>query len=398
MLYSREILKKIEKVLFRDEFIILSGARQTGKTSILLILKNLLEEKEHTCHYFNLENPEHLKLFNNHPFNLFEVIPQKKAKQYVFIDEIQYLDDPSNFLKLLYDEKRAEIKIIVSGSSSFYIDKKFKDSLVGRKFLFEIYPLNFDEFLVFKKEEKLLEEKNKKLTIYYQEKLAKLWKEYLTFGGYPKVALAENDEMRKILLEEIGTSYIKKDITDAGIRNSEKYFSLLKLLAGQTGQLVNSQELATILGVAHKTIEEYLYVMKKSYQVAFISPFHKNMRKELVKMPKAYFYDLGLRNFFLDDYSFLKNRTDKGAYLENIAFREFLKEIKDASKIKFWRTQNQKEVDFVIGKNAYEIKFNSAKQKDKKYVIFKEQYPDIAFSFLCENDLLWKFYGFGKLK
>ena len=398
MLYSREILKKIEKVLFRDEFIILSGARQTGKTSILLILKNLLEEKEYTCHYFNLENPEHLKFFNDHPFNLLEVIPPKKTKQYIFIDEIQYLDDPSNFLKLLYDEKRAEIKIIVSGSSSFYIDKKFKDSLAGRKFLFEIYPLNFEEFLVFKKEEKLLEEKNKKLTIYYQEKLAKLWKEYLTFGGYPKVALAENDEMRKILLEEIGTSYIKKDIADAGIRNSEKYFSLLKLLAGQTGQLVNSQELATTLGVAHKTIEEYLYVMKKSYQIAFIAPFHKNMRKELVKMPKAYFYDLGLRNFFLDDYYFLENRADKGAYLENIVFREFLKETKDASKIKFWRTQNQKEVDFVIGKKAYEIKFNLAKQKDKKYVIFKEQYPDITFSFLFEKDLLEKFYGFEKLK
>src|SRR4030043_778268 len=104
MLYSRDILKKIKKVLFRDEFIILTGARQAGKTSVLLILKDFLEEKGFKCHYFNLENPDYLKLFDAHPFNIFEAMPKEKSKQYLFIDEIQYLKDPSNFLKLLYDE------------------------------------------------------------------------------------------------------------------------------------------------------------------------------------------------------------------------------------------------------------------------------------------------------
>jgi len=393
MLYQRDVLKKIEKVLFREEFIILSGARQTGKTSILLMLKNLLEGRDYVCHYFNLENPEHLKLFNQHPFKVLEVIPEKKTRQYVFIDEIQYLDDPSNFLKLLFDEKREQIKIIASGSSAFYIDKKFKDSLAGRKFLFETYPLNFDEFLLFKGEEKLLGEKAKKLSLYYQKRVRELWNEYLIYGGYPKVALADDVEMKKILLEEIGSSYIKKDIADAGIRNSEKYFFLLKILAGQTGQLVNSQELATTLGIVHKTVEEYLYVTKKSYQLAYIAPFYKNLRKELIKMPKVYFYDTGLRNFFLNDFSAIEKRTDKGAYLENVAFRELLKQTGDASKIKFWRTQDRKEVDFVVGKNAYEIKFNPAEQKEKKYEVFKKQYPEIHFSFLSENELLGKFYG-----
>jgi len=393
MLYSRDILKKIKNVLSREEFIILTGARQTGKTSLLLMFKSGLEEKGHLCHYFNLENAEHLKFFNEHPFNLLETIPEQKTKQYVFIDEIQYLDEPSNFLKLLYDEKRAQVKIIVSGSSSFYIDKKFHDSLAGRKFLFEIYPLNFDEFLLFKGEKKLLLEKAKKPSLYTQKKVNELWREYAIYGGYPKVVLAKTPEMKKILLEEIGASYIKKDIADAGIRNNEKYFFLLRILAEQAGQLVNSQELAGTLGIVHKTVEEYLYVMKKSYQIAFITPFYKNLRKELVKMPKVYFYDLGLRNFFLDDYSAPEKRKDKGAYLENIVFCGLLKETKDAGKIKFWRTQDKKEVDFVVGNKAYEIKSNSKKLKEGKYAIFKKEYPNIEFSFLTQADVLKRFYG-----
>lgn len=393
MLYSREILEKIKRVLFQDEFIILSGARQTGKTSLLLILKNFLEKKGHQCHYFNLENPDYLKLFNDHPFNIFETTPKAKTKQYIFIDEIQYLEDPSNFLKLLFDEKRDQIKIIASGSSSFYIDKKFRDSLAGRKFLFEIYPLNFFEFLNFKGEKDLLAEKNKKISQYYKKKITQLWIEYITYGGYPRAVLAADLELKKMILEEIGSSYIKKDIADAGIRNSEKYFSLLKILAGQIGQLVNSQELATTLGIAHKTVEEYLYVMKKSYQAAFIRPFYGNIRKELVKMPRVYFYDLGLRNFFLNDYSQISGRLDKGAYLENIAFREFLRETSDAGKIKFWRTQDGKEVDFIVGKEAYEIKFSLERRREKRYENFKEQYPDIKLSFLSEKELLEKFYG-----
>lgn len=392
MLYNRDILIKIQKVISKDEFIIISGARQTGKTSILLVLKQDIEKKGHNCHYFNLENPEYLKLFNVHPYNLFEVIPKSKSKQYVFIDEIQYLNDPSNFLKLLYDEKKEQVKIIVSGSSSFYIDKKFKDSLAGRKFLFELYPLNFDEFLVFKREKELLKEKKKKLALYYKKRITELWEEYLTFGGYPKVVLAEGEELKKMMIDEIGSSYVKKDIADAGIRNAEKFFALLKILAGQTGQMVNSQELAASLGIAHKTVEEYLYVMKKSYQIAFITPFYRNIRKELVKMPKVYFYDLGLRNFFLGDYSKIENRLDRGAYLENVAFREFLRESGSLNKIKFWRTQDQKEVDFIVGNEAYEIKFSSERKKEKKYEKFKERYPDIKFSFLSEKELTRKFY------
>ena len=393
MLFSREILNKIKKVIDRDEFIILVGARQTGKTSLLFLIKEFYEKKGVEASYFNLENPEHLKILNDHPFNIFDLLPKRPAKQIVLIDEIQYLADPSNFLKLLYDDRRKEIKIIATGSSSFYMDRKFKDSLVGRKFIFNIYPLNFNEFLEFNGETEMAEAKPaKKLTSYYQTKLLKLWEQYIIYGGYPKVALAREEELKKILIEDIGSSYIKKDALEAGIKNTEKYYALIKILAGQTGQLMNSQELANTLNIAHKTVEEYLYIMARSYQLAFIRPFYKNLRKELTKMPKAYFYDLGLRNFFLDDFSSLDKRPDKGAYLENLVFTEFLKRGDSLDKIKYWRTQDKKEVDFIIGREAYEIKYN-LKRKASGYKKFIEQYPEIKFSMVSREDVIKKFYG-----
>ena len=392
MLYPRKILSEIQNVIFRDECVILTGARQTGKTSLLILLKHFLEEEGKPCHYFNLENIDYLKALNKHPYQIFDLIPESKTKQYVCIDEIQYLDDPTNFLKLLYDEKRSKIKIIASGSSSFYIDKKFKDSLAGRKFLFEIYSLDFDEFLSFSGQIDLLARKGKKLTAYYKENLLRLWDGYVRFGGYPKAALAEDNEMKRIFLEEIGSSYIKKDIADAGIKGMEKYFALMKILAAQTGQLVNAQELANTLNVARKTVEEYLYVMEKSYQIALIKPFYKNIRKELTKMPKVYFYDLGLRNYFLNNFDPIAKRQDKGACLENIAFREFLGGTKGINDIRFWRTQDKKEVDFIVGNEAFEIKSDIKNANQKKYKSFQALYPDMPFQFLEEKEMLEKFY------
>ncbi len=394
MLYQRDVLSKIKKVINREEFIILMGARQVGKTSLLILLKEFLDKNKKDSYYFNLENREYLKLLNKHPYNIFELLPKSRTKQFVFIDEIQYLDDPTNFLKLLYDEKRNDIKIIASGSSSFYIDNKFKDSLVGRKFLFEIYPLNFYEYIRFNNQEKLLKLKNKKLTVWEKKKILSLWNNYLLYGAYPKIALTAEEDIKKILLEEIGTAYIKKDIEDAGIKNIDKYFAILKILASQSGRLLNTKELANILGIAHKTVEGYLYVMKKSYQISLIKPFYKNMRKELTKMPKVYLNDLGLRNFFLNNYGIIDKREDKGGYLENIVFREFLLQSDSVEKIKFWRTQDKQEIDFIFNNSAFEVKFNKEKFNYQKYNKFTNFYPEIKLACLSYTDILRYFYKY----
>jgi uncharacterized protein len=392
MLYKRLILNKIKKVINREEFVILTGARQTGKTSILLMLKDFLTQKGKQCFYFNLENQENLNLLNKAPYNIFELLPESTGKVYVFLDEIQYLENPTNFLKLLYDEKREKIKIICSGSSSFYIDRNFKDSLVGRKFLFEIFPLSFEEFIIFKGKEDEFAKWQKKSTVYYAEIIEGLWKEYLIFGGYPKAALAESEEMKKIILEEIGSDYIKKDVFDAGIKNTEKYFALMKVFAGQSGQMVNMRELSDLLDISRLTVDEYVYTMQKSYQIALVRPFFKNIRKELTKMPKVFFYDLGLRNFFLNNFNAIEKREDKGAYLENIVFRELLNTGGKADKIKFWRTKNGSEVDFIAGQKAYEIKFSSKMIKEKKYEKFSENYPELKLEYITFDNVLKKFY------
>ncbi len=393
MLYNRDIISKIDKVILKEETVILTGARQTGKTSIMLMLKRRLEELGRNCHYFNLENPDYLNLFNAQPLNIFELLPDSKEKQFVFIDEVQYLDDPTNFLKLLYDEKREKIKLVASGSSAFYMDRKFKDSLAGRKFIFEVRPLDFNEFLVFSGQGELAGHARGNLTAYYKGKLLDAWAKYITYGGYPRVALAESDDQRIAAISEIGGSYVKKDIAEAGIRNSEKYLVLLKLLASQTGQLVNSMELGGTLGITHKTMEEYLYVIAKSYQAAFIKPFHGNMRKELTKMPKVYFYDPGLRNFFLNNFEGIDKRQDKGGYLENLYFTELLRRAGTLDKVRFWRTQDKKEVDFVVEKEAIEVKYDPSKVKRKEYALFKETYPEIKLRFLGNADILPEFYG-----
>jgi predicted AAA+ superfamily ATPase len=211
----------------------------------------------------------------------------------VFIDEIQYLKNPSNFLKLLYDEYHENMKLVVSGSSSFYIDQKFKDSLMGRKELYEIFSMNFEEFLDFQ-EEIIIKEflfDKKKIPLGYKNRIDELFLEYLTYGGYPEVVLLSDREKKQRKLEQLSLDYIKKDIYDANLQEADKFFALLKILATQIGSLVNVSDLSNALQISQQTVEKYLYVMRKSYSISLVKPFWTNVKAELVKMPKAYFLD-----------------------------------------------------------------------------------------------------------
>lgn len=388
MYYDRDISTEFVKNIENEYVLIVVGARQTGKTTFLKYIFNEIKESENK-YFINLENPEFLDLLNQHPDNIFKLtnIPSAE-KQIIFIDEIQYLENPSNFLKYIYDEYKGIIKLVVSGSSSFYIDHKFKDSLVGRKKLFQLYTLNFDEFLRFKNELEIIKELKQrgKVSLINNRKLEQLINEYIIYGGYPGVVLEANYENKKILLSEIGTDYIKKDVFEANIQDQAKYFYILKTLANQVGSLVNSSELANTYNVAVTTVEKYLYIMQKSFHVALIRPFFSNIRKELTKMPKSYFYDLGLRNYFSGKFDNIQSRIDKGMILENAYFREFLFKY-SLDNIKFWRTQNQNEVDFIINeKIAYEIKFLKTECRKSKYKLFQRTYPDIKFEFLTYQD------------
>lgn len=387
MYFQRNLEAFIKKYLSTEEILLIVGPRQAGKTFLLHELERQLKLQDKICRFLDLEDPDYLSLLNKSPKNLFQIFPFDLSKTtYLLIDEVQYLARPSNFLKYLFDEYRGKIKIIATGSSAFYLDKKFKDSLVGRKKIFTLYTLSFRELLIFKNEPVLAKTDFEQLTLSEKEKISLLYLEYITYGGYPKVVLAPPEEKVEIL-RDLAFSYIKKDVFEANIRQDEFFYKLLKILSSQVGNLVNALELSYTLGISKTAVDNYLYVMQKSFHVSLVKPFHRNIRKELTKMPKVFFLDLGLRNFFKNDFRIFLERDDKGQLLENAVFRQ-LADKYDLWNLRFWRTADGHEVDFVIeDKNlAYEAKSQLTRVKSSLYQAFKKAYPNIELRFVTLDD------------
>lgn len=372
------------------ECTILIGARQTGKSTLLKQLQDAFLQKGEMVVLVNLERKDILLELNQSPENILRYFPIKGTRNYLLIDEVQYLQDPTNFLKLLYDEHAPNLKIIATGSSAFYIDRNFKDSLAGRKKIFELPTLNFEEFLLFKNQETLLSEYQslKKGTKQKSTSEQQLWTaldEYINYGGYPTVVLEPKINNKIERLQEIRDSFVKRDILEAGITDETKFFRLMILLASQIGNLVNTNELANTLKITHPATENYLYVLRKCFHIELVKPFFSNVRKELVKMPKVYFNDLGLRNVLVNYFSPIEQRADKGALLENYVYRTLSDQL-NRDKIKFWRTADGNEVDFVLEQSskkgkAIEVKFSEAEANPKKYKKFMELYPNYPVQF-----------------
>ena len=381
----------IAEHLSKKEFTILIGARQIGKSTLLKQLFEDLSQKGEAVYFLNLDRKEILDELNESPENLFKICPLQEGKKIiVFIDEIQYLDDATTFIKLLFDEYSDRLKIVATGSSAFYIDKQFNDSLVGRKKIFQMGTLDFEEFLLFKGRNDLVDEvlklKSKKKKKSIQENV--LWgymDEFVNYGGYPAVVL-EDDIAQKIeLLKDIRDSFIKRDILESGVTDETKFYRMLMLLASQSGNLLNVNEISNTLRITNATVENYLYVLQKCFHITFVKPFYNNLRKELTKMPKVYINDLGLRNVLINYFSPLEQRADKGMVLENLSFR-LLTERFDQDQIKYWRTADGNEVDFVVETSylkgfAVEIKFSEQEVKPSKYNKFVQNYPDFPLEF-----------------
>lgn len=395
MYIQRTIHEEIQKHLSRKEYTIITGPRQSGKTSLLNELFRGVRNEGYSATFITLEDRDILSSINQHPEEIFRFVPRpdKFLQQtdpadkplYLFIDEVQYASDPSNLLKYLYDVYRENLKIVATGSSAFYIDKKFKDSLAGRKRIFELQTLSFGEWLIFKGLDELSDElklirKQKDYRSSGFRQLLESFNEYLVFGGYPAVVLEKNREEKIKLLKEIKNSFLKRDIDDSGINNPDKFYNLLTLLAGQTGNLVNRNELANTIGIDNKTIGKYLYVLQNCFHIALVKPFYSNLRKELTKMPKVYFKDPGMRNMALNRFFDFRSRDDKGAMLENYVYKR-LSLLYDADNIRFWRTTEKSEIDFALTTSyrqgfAFEVKMNCRGGKTTSRNKFIENYPD----------------------
>ena len=409
MYIQRKIHQEIRKHLKRKEYTIITGSRQSGKTSLIQALYKELQNEGETVSYITFEDQDILSAVNNHPEEifLFSARPgkylngKKERPVFLFIDEIQYAADPSNFLKYLYDVYSENLKIIATGSSAFYIDNKFKDSLAGRKRIFELKTLSFEEWLIFKGSVDLLSElglirKQEDYISPVSREIMNSFNEYIIFGGYPEVVLEKDNEEKILLLKELKNAFLKKDIDESGINYPDKFYALMAILAGQTGNLVNRNELANTIGVDNKTIDKYLYILRNCFHIELIRPFFSNQRKELTKMPKVYFKDSGMRNIALNRFFDFKDREDQGQLIENYVFNR-LTDIYDKDAIKYWRTADKKEIDFVVTTSfkeglAYEVKTKCTKLKIKSQKIFTEIYPGHPLeiiSYLYGNDCKW---------
>ncbi|MDY0160550.1 MAG: ATP-binding protein [Bacteroidales bacterium] len=388
-MYKRKLFNELTSHLSKKEYSIIMGSRQTGKTTILKQLEAYLLELNSKVYYFTLEDFDVLNELDNHPENIFKFVPKQFGdKIFLLIDEIQYLNNPSNFLKLIYDKYSDKIKIIATGSSAFYIDAKFSDSLAGRKKLFYLSTLDFEEFLIFKEAIDLIEEidlirQQEDYISLKRNEIAAFLNEYIMFGGYPAVVKETIIDDKIAILRDLFNSYLKKDILESGVQDQTKFYRLVTLLSHQVGSLLNINELSNTIGLSHTAVNNYINILNKSLHISTVRPFTTNIRKELTKMPKIYFSDLGFRNIVMNSFNELENRIDKGIIIENLVYNSLINNYEKDS-VKFWRTTSGDEVDFVVdslnSKFAIEVKFNYKEFNHRKYLNFKKQYPSIPLS------------------
>jgi predicted AAA+ superfamily ATPase len=370
----RALFDQLANHLPKKEFTILTGARQTGKSTLLRQLEARCKELSLPSVFLNLENNDIFSILNKQPLDLLNYLPDAKGRVVAFIDEIQYLDDPSNFLKLLYDEHVEKVKIVATGSSAFYMDDHFRDSLAGRKRVFQLLTCSFNEYLQLRDKETLLLElerilSNKEAKTTQLEYLRQEWQSYMLYGGYPAVITEPDTREKMEKLKEIRDSFVKRDILESGVQNETAFYHLFRLLAEQSGCLVNVHELSATLRIKTNTVNNYLHILQKCFHLALIRPFFRNLRKELTKMPKGFLLDTGLRNCLLNNFQQIPDRMDKGGLWETAYFR-LLADKYGWDAIYFWRTADGNEIDFVLPEIenpfAVETKYDEALIKSAK--------------------------------
>ncbi len=357
----RRIEHDILADLFKKKAILLLGARQVGKSTLL---KNIFQDRENIL-WLDAEDNDLNVLLRDATSKRLQLL--FGASKIVVIDEAQKIDKIGNILKLITDHL-PDIQVIATGSSAFELRDKLTEPLTGRKFEYQLFPLSFNELAL---ENGVIDEIR---TVPHR----------IVFGYYPEIVTTPNGEER--ILKLLADSYLYKDVLlYKGIRKPEKMLELLKLLAWQIGSQVNYHELSNTIGMKSETIEDYIALLEQSYVIYRLNSYSNNQRTELKKSKKIYFNDLGIRNALINDFSPFENRKDKGNLFENFFINEMRKKnIYDRTNynLYFWRTQQQQEVDLILEKNntlqAFEIKWSP----DRKVTVnktFQNTYPDATF-------------------
>lgn len=355
---KREIEKKLNKWFESSEILIIYGARQVGKTTFLnLLLKDNPDAVILNCELNNVRQILASKDLNQIRF-LFG------NKKIIALDEAQSVPEIGTILKIIHDELKTSYKLIVTGSSSFELSSRITEPLTGRNIKFRMLPISVNELFHFKN------------GLWIKDNLQSL----LIYGSYPEIIMLDQSlKIQKLL--ELSGDYLYKDILIyENVRNSLILHRLLQCLALQIGSQVSFNELAQQLRVAPQTVEKYLDLLEKTFVIYSLGAYSTNLRNEIKKSRKYYFYDLGIRNSLINNFNLLNERTDSGALWENFCINEMLKrnELLDhPANYYFWRTYDGAEIDLVEEKNGvitpFECKWSS-KRKRILPKIFKETY------------------------
>ena len=366
---QRILGETIKKRLHKGKAIILMGARQVGKTTLI---KDLFNESDETL-WLNGDEVDVQALFENvSSTQLKHVFGNKK---YVIIDEAQRIKDIGLRLKLITDQL-PEIQLIATGSSSFELANLVNEPLTGRKWEYKMYPISFAEMV---NHHGLLDEK-------------RLLSHRLVYGYYPDVV--NNPGSEKEILKQLSDSYLYKDILMwEQIKKPEKLLKLLQALAFQVGSQVSYSELGQICGLDSKTVEKYIILLEQCFVIFRLGSFSRNLRNELKNSKKIYFYDNGIRNALIADFSLAEMRQDIGALWENFVISERKKKLDYSSIWKnswFWRTTDPKEIDYIEEGDgqiqAFEVKWNpNAKYKLPKR--FLENYSGSTIQIIHRDNI-----------
>src|SRR3989344_1759565 len=333
------------------EVLILLGARQVGKTTIV---KKIFPQAQ----YLSVDTEPIREVLDRYDPVAYKQILKPSAK-YVVIDEIHKLSDPGRAAKIFYDQI-PEYKLIITGSSAFNIKNKASESLAGRKIEYHLYPLTFSEYLV---QKGIVDDfSNLFLDKFIPNKvfsfdLVSVLDNVLIYGLYPEMISRPSDP---VYLQNLVDSVVFKDLLDLRlIENRVGALNLLKLLAHQIGSLVNYSELSNRLGMDVKTIGRYIDLFEQSFIIFKVLPYSTKKRDEIGKMPKIYFYDLGLRNALIENFQPINNRPDGGQLFENFIISDIIKTnyYNDFNyKLNYWRTNQGSEIDLVLTKNDGELR------------------------------------------
>ncbi|MDO8609494.1 MAG: ATP-binding protein [bacterium] len=366
---KRKLTNRLINHLHKKEITFIVGPRQAGKTTLMKILQEEAIKENVNTLYLNLDIEMDKHHFISQAKFLQKVaLEVGQSKAYVFIDEIQRKEDAGLFLKGLYD-MNLPYKFIVSGSGSVELKEHIHESLAGRKQTFELSTVTFEEFVNYKTEYKY-ENRLKDFFYLEKDKVDKLLDEYLNFGGYPRVVLEKAIDEKRRIIAELYQSYLERDITHfLGVQKTAGFSELVKVLASQIGGMVNISELSGTLGLSSITIKNYLWYIERTYVIQKLTPFFKNVRKEITKSPIYYFNDLGLRNYALGIFGNATMMGNIGHLFENFIFNILRDKIKDNSaQLHYWRTKDKAEVDFVLdtGLNVIPIEVKSSNIKDIK--------------------------------